>query len=269
MPTRKLIPLPSVSNVTPGSQASVRCPVGLTYDNIIMSFENLTLAQIKDIELRINGQVVQYYSDAARLDSINAFYGRPSGSATSVTFWFVRPEIENVNLWLSRLTAFGTADVDTFDILFDIDPAAVTPAIKMHAVLSESAPLGLITKIKSFPRTFATAGAQEIDSLPKGGPEGVRIAAMHLFKDDITSIEIDINSVKIIDTDTPTLAALETDYGRVPDTGVFVSVDFMLDGDLYRALSTKGVQDFRIKPTITAAGQITTIVEYLDSFEGV
>ncbi len=268
MPTRKLIPLPSVSNVTPGSQASVRCPVGLTYDNIIMTFSSLTLAQIKDIEIRINGKVVQYYSDATVLDDINKFYGRPSGSSTSVTFWFVRPEIENVNLWLSRLLAFGTADVDTFDILFNIDSGATSPVIKMHALISEAAPLGLITKVKAFPRTFSTAGEQEIDSLPKGGVDGVRIAAMHLYKSDITKIEVDVNSVKVFDIDTPTLAAVQADYGRVPSSA-FSTVDFMLDGDLYRALSTKGVQDFRIKPSITTSGQITTIVEYLDSFEGV
>jgi len=151
MATRKLIPLPSVSNVAAGSQASVRCPVGLTYDNIIVNFNGVTAAQIKNVELRINGKVIQAYDSLTVVDDMNAFYARPYGNSSNVTFWFNRPEIENVNMWLSRLLALGTADVDTFDILMDIDSAAVAPVIKMYAVLSEATPMGLITKLKNSP----------------------------------------------------------------------------------------------------------------------
>jgi len=97
----------------------------------------------------------------------------------------------------------------------------------------------------------------------------VRIAAIHLYKSDITKVEIDVNSVKIIDASAGIIALNQEDYGRQTNTTEKTVIDFMLDGDIYRALSTKGVQDFRIKPTITTAGLVTTYVEYLDSFEGV
>lgn len=268
---RKFTKLPSLANVQAGSTATLIIPRGVTYDNIHLEYTGVTLAQITNIEVLINGKVIQSFTDGVRLQAINKHYKR-NIKAGVLTFHFVRPEMEN--LALRRMTAIGTADVQTFEIKFDIAAAAAAPVIDAYAVKSNQMPLGAIVKTKRFPASSATSGLKEIDNIPKEG----RILAIHLFKSDISKVEVEVDDAKVYELKKVLGAGIQVDHGRNPDNAVHTSVDFHLEGDPSQALVMnyvdgqgvlRKVQDFRIRPTLDTAGAFDIVVEYLTEFNGI
>src|SRR3990167_485169 len=84
--------LPSARNVAAGAKFVQECPVGLTYDRILMKLTNVTLAQITNIEVVANGKTIQRYATGTRMQDLNEYYGRPLNSGY-LTFFFERPEL--------------------------------------------------------------------------------------------------------------------------------------------------------------------------------
>jgi hypothetical protein len=248
--------LPSLSNVAAGAQCTLNCPVGFTYDQIKLSYSGVTDAQAKNIRVKVNGKTIQEFKDFAEIDSINKYYGRNVQSGFC-TLFFNRPEMATPGV--QRLTGLGTLDVATLTVEIDIDAAAASPAIVATAVLSEPQPLGLIAKVRAFPRSFATTGQQDIDSIPRAD----RIAAIHFIKSDVSNVEVKLNSTVVYNATKSIGADIQKDYDRVPQTSDMTTVDFLLEGDITQALIMKGVQDFRVQPTNDTTGEIRTVVEYL------
>lgn len=260
---RKLVKLPSFSNVVAGSTATLGCPVGLTYDLISVTYTGITLEQMENIKIVVNGKVIQEYKSGQELDYINRYYGR-GAAAGILNLWFLRPELATVRA--RRLTALGTADVSTLSVQMDVAAAAAAPVLTAHAVQSAPAPMGIVTKIKAFPRSFATTGLQEIDNIPRSG---ARIAAIHLFKSDVSAVEVAVNSATAWDLSKALGAEIQTRHGRTPIAAACTHVDWCLDGDPGHALETESVQDLRVKPTIDTVGEVRTVVEYLDGYAGI
>ena len=256
--------LPSLTNVSAGSTAVLNLPLGLTYDFIQLEYSGVTLAQMKNIKLEVNGKIIQEFKDGNQIVFLNTYHGRPADAAGFLTLWMIRPEMHT--LQDQRLTALGTSDIKTLTLRFDIDAAATAPAVKAHAVQSEPQPFGLCTKIKSFVSSTAVAGVQEIDNLPTNA---ARIGAIHLVKPDITDVEVTIDSMVAFQASKALAENIQKKYGKVPQTASATHIDWMLEGDMGQALTTQGVQDFRIKPTHGAAGQLDILVEYLDGLAGI
>lgn len=259
---RKLDLLPSFSPISAGSDCTLNMPVGLTYEAVLLAYSGITLAQMKNIEVLINGKVIQKFATGTILDQINQFYKRGTAAGVLV-LWFSRPELNLVAE--QRLTAIGTADVQTFSLRMDIDAGAAAPAITAYAIKSAQQPLGMITKIKNFPVTFATAGQQDIDNIPRSG---ARIAAVHLFKADISSVAVEVDSTKIVDSTKTVIHAFLGYCDRTPLTASATHIDFLADGDIFHALPTEKTKDLRIRPYLDTAGLVNVIVEYLDGFDG-
>jgi hypothetical protein len=261
---RKQIPLPSFSNVSAGATATVNCPVGLTYEAIILKYGGTTFdpTHMERIEVKVNGKSL-WDITGSQLVTINKFYDK-ADNAGYLTLWFARPWMATV--FESRLTALGTADVSTLSVHVKIASGAVAPELEAHAIQSGAQPLGLVAKLRQFPRSFSTTGQQEIDSLPRGG---ARVGAIHLFKSDVSDIEMEVNGIKVYDFDKGLAEEFQTQSGRVPQTATATHVDFLLDGDMKHALQLAGVQDWRLRPTIDTIGSVNTLVEYLDGFGGI
>ena len=103
----------------------------------------------------------------------------------------------------------------------------------------------------------------EFDKLPRGG----WYAAIHLAKSDITMVEVQANSVKIVDA---TKAAMErtqkeaSPVKRVPVTAGYTHIDMITDGDLAQAIKTANLSDFRLAMTCGSAGAFDIVAESLD-----
>jgi len=269
MAARDRIRLPSFSNVVAGATATLECTLGKTYDKIDFKMSGITPAQILRPRLKLDGKTIQEFTSLEELDlEINKYYGRNAEKANVVTWWFIRPELSNLDQ--QRATALGTAQgVKTMHFEFDIASGVTNPSIEAFATLSDERPLGLINIVRKLPRTFATAGKQEIDTIPRRG----RIAAIHLIKGDVSAVEVETDRNVRFDLDKTLAQHDQRDYGRVPRSASTV-VDFALEGDLFQALGMRGVingqawevQDFRVKPTIETNGTVDVLIEYLATF---
>lgn len=263
----------NVGNVAAGARFSIEFPVGKrVYRNAVLELTNIGLTDMTDISLELHGKPVMQFDDLAQLKLLNDYYGRDDKTASGIhTLYFSRPEF--LERWRD-LTAIGTGDISTMILRGKLDAAVVNPDIKCHAdyyVPDEDGRkrgehlLGAITKVRSFPRTFATAGKQEIDSLPTGG----RIMAMHLLKSDINDVEVEADGNKFYDASKTIGEAIQSREARVPQTASATHVDFVLEGDPSEALVTRGLNNLIVRMDLGTNGSATPLVEYLDGFEGI
>lgn len=259
--------LENITQVAAGASVQINCPVRPTYHMIGLEYANLTLAQMKNIRVEISGKVVQTYADGQELQDVNDYYNRHDGSADGfLPLYFVRPEFENTVL--ERMFAVGTMDVPTLAVQVDIDAAAVNPALSAFArVNPKPEPLNTITKVKRFPRTFATAGQKEIDSIIRGP----RIMALHLGKVDVSAVQMLANSTEIFPSGftKERLEFEQQSYGRSPISARYTHLDFCLEGRIDEMLVTGGLQELRLLPTLDTQGDLDVLVEYFDVWEGI
>ena len=266
---RRHVELPSTDNVAAGSTMIQSMPVGgATYDRIALALTNISNAQITNIRVKINGREIWFFDSGTTLQLINDYYGRPS-NAGYLDFYFNRPEM--VNLLQERLTGIGTVDVQTFTVEADIDGAVLNPAVEGLATLSDPRKLGLITKVKRYPASYAVSGQVENKDIVLGP----RIMAAHFIKADVNRVEIEQGSRVVFERDKADLEVDQEGYGRVPQTASMTSVDFMLEGDHAQAMVTSenrnGVDrtiGTRFLTTLGTSGAVPTYVEYLDAFTG-
>ncbi|MCC4787510.1 major capsid protein P2 [Vibrio splendidus] len=260
---RRLKKLPSISNVAAGSTATLELPRGLSYHQIILKYKNVTLAQMKNIRMEVNGKVFQTYKDGAELNTINGHFNRGLAENGFIVLHFARPELDD--LLQQRTFALGTADISTLALRIDIDGAATDPKLEAHALQGQDAPMGYITKVKSYPVSYATSGVHELDKLPT--PASARIAAIHLMTDKVSHAELEVDGNIAFQAEKLLEAKIQRDAKRVPTTGKF-TLDFIKENDTAQAQVLAGVQDFRIRMDLTEATAFNVLVEYLDVQQG-
>ncbi|MCL1072997.1 major capsid protein P2 [Shewanella dokdonensis] len=283
---RQFKKLPSFSNVTAGNTATLELPLGLTYDKIHINFSGVTLAQMKNLRVEVNGKPIREYKTAQVLQDENKYYGR-NVSATVVDLCFNRDEmktlpearsfglgtssapypVQNADGSVSMVTPPAIANVT---ISMDIDGAATNPVLTAYAILSNPAPIGFITKVKNYPITIG-AGLTEVDKIVR--PETARIAALHVITAaTIEKLELEMDSIVMSDMPKNIVEKIQVDNGRAPQAGR-TALDFFLEGDMLQALPMKGVQDLRLRISAaegTASGTpATLVVEYFDGYAGI
>lgn len=259
---KKIPKLPSISRVTPGSIATLELPLGPTYEKLIFDCSGTALAisHIKRIRLMIDGKERQTFKDLQRLVDINSYWKREADSATSWALHFNRAELtDNV---MRQAPGIGTKNLQTLYVEIEID--ATAPAdIKMYATAvadPTSQDIGAFFEIKEFPFSSAVAGEVEQDKLPRGNPYG----AIHLFKSDISAVKVKANGIELVDAKKVTLERIEKGASptpRVPVTAKATHIDFMLDGNLFDAVQTGGLQDWRVAMTLDTAGSVDIVTE--------
>jgi hypothetical protein len=259
---RKFPKLPSLQNVSANSTATLQVPLGVTYHAIELTYTGITLAQMKNIEVQLNGKTFQEFADGERLQDLNKYYGR-NVEAGRMCIWFERPEYDNITL--RRATAIGTQNIVTFQINIDIDGAAESPKIEAFAIVSPNRPSLVVTKVKRWVVSNSVEGVKEVADIPKEG----KIAALFMFKPDISSLELSINGTKLWELDKVLGEQVQRDYGRKPDGTKYTAVDFHMEGDPAQALIVQGVADFRLRPFFDTAGTGDLVVEYLSGLGGI
>ncbi|RQW61028.1 major capsid protein P2 [Vibrio viridaestus] len=253
---------PSFSNVQAGSTATLQLPLGLTYHMLYLNFAGVTLAQMKNIRIEVDGKPIKKWTDGNRLNAENKHYGRGDATASILPIFFTRTELEEINQ--RRVFALGTSDVQTMSLLIDIDSGATAPVLKATSVRSATAPMGYITRIHEFKHSSAVSGEVEIDNIPLRS--NAAIAAIHIYSPDITKCSLQIDDGIVWEMTKDAAAKMQQDHGRAPQSTDKMTLDFLLEGDFVQAIQLSGVQDFRLKPTLSAAGSMDIVVEYLEEY---
>ena len=217
--------LTNLTNVSAGATATLRIPVGPTYDGILLRLignagANATLANVQSVRLMANAKVVREYDSLAVLNTINQIYGRGAaanagaagavGTDTSVMLHFTRPEIEQFfqsaqlptlhGINAARTTAFRTGNLNTLTLEFTIAAAYASPSIEAYSVEQPDSqePIGLIEKVRRF--TYTPSGAGTFETL-FDIPRGPRIMAIHYSYTAgiIQNMTLKANSIALFD----------------------------------------------------------------------
>jgi hypothetical protein len=268
---KKLVKLPSLSRVTPGSKATLELPLGNTYERIILvatAGAGLDATDINRIDVLVNGSPIQTFKNLQRLIDINTYYNRDADTiaATRIeaALHFSRAELID-QIW-RKAPGLGTADIQTLHL--EIEIAAGAPADIAIVAYAQVNPireaLGAFFRIREFPASSAVAGILEADKLPRGA----WYSAIHLFKADVSNVEVVANDVKIIDATKAVLERFQkgaSPVKRVPQTAKATHIDFITDGDLLDSLPTANLSDFRVKMTLDTSGGVDIITETVDT----
>src|SRR5690606_4286615 len=104
--------------------------IGMTYDQIQFKVTNVTASDIKNFKVKAGSRTVVDVASFSVIEDLNTFYKRQSQSGF-LTLWFYRPEVmEDIR----ALTSFGTSDIPSLTIEFDLDAGVTSPAIEAWAV---------------------------------------------------------------------------------------------------------------------------------------
>lgn len=261
---KKLIKLPSISRVTANSTAVLEIPVMPTYHSIIFDLTGtgLTIAQVGQIRVIANGQEVQRFANLQRLIDYNAYYNRSADTVNQFMLHFFDPSYND--LAYKRAPAFGTQNIQTFTVEFDLLGVPADVTMKAQAWIDTvPQPLGVYTRIREFYIASSVTGIVENSNLPKNGDV---YKAVHLFKSDISAVELIVDQVQVMDATKAQLERKQKDVrpvARVPQTAKATHVDFLLEGDPGDLLNTQGVSDLRLKMNFTTVGSCDIVAETL------
>ncbi len=259
-----IVKVPKKNTPKKGTQFPVRLQMGPTYEVIDFYLKGgLTKAHLENIRVEVRGKPIQVFKNATVLDQINQAWKRPqAGRADLLRLWFYRPELDKLEQ--ARNFALGTQDVDTVVITMDIAADAPDTAdIDIKARVTAEQPLGVITKIKAFPQSFAQGGEQQIADIPTAG---AAVAAMHFVTEHANHITLELDSLKVVDGSRQELHDAYSE-SLAAQTG-FTHVSYLPRGDMFDALVTDGVQDFRVTVDLAQAATFPLVIEYFDSFSG-
>lgn len=256
--------MPSFEGVAAGATATLRLPVGLSYEQLLISYAGATLAQLTDIRLVANGKTMMRFAGGSRLDVLNKFDGR--GAAAGVlTLDFTRYGLRTRQA--EELTVLGTGiapsqdfpvSLSTLALEIDIAAAAVGPVLSARAMQSAPRPLGLVKQVREYTYNAPAAGEYEISDIPKG-PLFNRV---FFHSANITALRVERDNYTVFERTKAENDLVQADGVRVPQAGVFV-FDPTETGLGAESLETLGVHDLRFVLTMSAAGAVPVTVEAL------
>lgn len=268
------VKLPPFSGVAAGQTAVIDLPVNRRYHEIALAYAGVTLAQLNEIRVKINGQTIHRYSGVER-DAINQFDGR-AAAAGILTIPFDRYNLlqrETEEAFALNCGSVGPngAQIKTFVIEIDILGAAAAPVMSMTATQSE--PLaggpGLILRVKKEARQLIDG--LEIFDLGGGvnGNNQFAKAVNRVFfaSANITGLEIRRDNFTIYDRSKALNDVKQLDGVRTAQAGYFV-YDTTEKG--YGAMPTlmEGFPDFRFILAASASGSMTMISELIGELGG-
>lgn len=257
------------SNVVANGTATNQITPGRTVENFRMKLGGtFTKAMIPSVKVKANGKVI-IEGSGAQLDALNAY----RGETTAAGFLDIQFADYALNNELDRMvgafdTSMGISNITTEVLIAGATAPVLTPILiesaQQKTRTGEAAPFApLISKVLKYPFNVATGGRLNVN-VPFGPQSGAIIKRFHVFhngtmtgatvKEDGLVIHESIAAENIFD---------QQKAKRVPQTNVY-TIDFVLDGDIRKALDTRNAKSLEWLLEFSAASSGDVIVEYLD-----
>lgn len=270
--TRK-VQLNQIQNVGPSSRATIRLPLGVTYNKIaLFTAGNITAALLSNIVLKVNGSERMRWKTQAQMQARNS-YGAGASDANVIEFDFLeRFAKDEAAMTLGAYAATAEAGVQDMTIEFDIANYTVSAASTVKAIAEIDVPSSnrLILRNRYYQKTLA--GAVEEQIILPFGQNGEQLKRMYIFG-TLASIE----SVRVRREGADEYEALtqvqneffQKTYGKVPQAGLFV-VDFTEHNLMGHLLNTAvinsggkavAIQNLDVRLRTTAAGTFDVYTE--------
>ncbi|WP_445354174.1 major capsid protein P2 [Microbulbifer sp. EKSA008] len=264
------LPMPGAEGGAPGTQALFKLPTGARYHDLYLEFSGVTLAQMTEFRVKLNGLVVQRFSGTER-DLLNQYMGLPA-SAGILRIPFDRAGLKNRDQ--EELTAINTGVSDSggnriaaFTLEIDISSDATAPKFDLTAEQSDSIEggPGIIPYMIKSTRSPAGSGEFEISDFNYGRSDSLLLNRITFLPtaNQINEVEILADNVRIFKRTTALNERIqfEGDAGRVPQSGAWI-IDTSEKGYGAANIPLAGRFDFRYRLDVTGAMTITALQEY-------
>lgn len=260
--------LPSFEGVSAGATATLRMPIGRTYEKLLISYSGVTLAQMQEVRLVANGKTIRRYVGADLMDTINKF-DRQNAADGILTLNLSRPGL--ITKAGREDTLLGTGvrpnedypvTITTLQLEIDLAADATSPSLSCKAVQSAPRPLDKVMKLRRFGYAPSASGEFEIADLPRGD----LINRIVFESDKIDSLKIERDNRVIFERTKAENEDIQSNGVRTPQSGYFV-YDPTEEGYGSEPLVTANVQDLRIILTMSGADQVPVNVEYIGRME--
>lgn len=257
------------SNVVATGTATNQVTPGRTLENLRLKLGGtFTKAMITDVKVKANGKVI-VAGTGTHLDAMQAYRGKTQ-AATFLELAFADYCLNNE---FDRMVGAFDTSLGISNITTEITIAGAT-APTLLPILIESAqqkdrtgaaaPFApLIAKVLNYPFSQSTGGRLSV-TVPFGPQSGSIIKRVHVFHTGtMTGATVKQDGLVIHESITAENQQEQTQQGRVPQTNCY-TIDFVVDGDIKKALDTRDSKSLEWLFDFSAAGSGTVYVEYLD-----
>lgn len=258
------------SNVVPTGTATNQITPGRTLENLRLRLAGtaLTKAMITLLRLKANGKVIMEGS-ATDLDKINAYRGEETSASFMDLQFADYTMISELDRQVGAFdTSMGISNITTEVKIVGATAPVLTPILIESAQQKDSkgnaAPYaGLIAKTLMYPFSVATGGKLPV-TVPFGPQSGAIIKRLHvLHGGQMTGITVKQDSLVVHESVKAENEFDQQKAGRVPQNNMY-TVDFVLDGNIKKALDTRDARSLEWLLDFSAADAGTVMVEYLD-----
>lgn len=258
------------TNVVATGEASNQIAIGKTLNNFQLKLGGtaFTKAMISMVKMKANGKVI-YEGSGTQIDTINKYRGMTANAAyLDIAF----EDLVGLDIADRQVGSFDTS-MGIAQLTTEVTIAGAT-APTLAGFVYEQAPqrqadgsvsplAGLIAKTLRYPFAQATGGTLPVN-LPFGPVNGAIIKRIHVFHGgNMTGCTVKEDSVVIHESLKADNEYEQTRQGRVPQTNCY-TIDFVIDGDMRKALDATKSKSLELLPTFSAADSGYVIVEYLD-----
>ena len=258
------------SNVVASGVATNQVTPGRTLENLRLRLGGTTFtkAMISDIKLKANGKVIME-GTGTQLDALQAYRGRTQ-AATFLELSFSDYAMNNE---LDRNVGAFDTSIGISNITTEVTIAGATAPTLLPILIEsgaqknpsgEMAPFApLISKVLRYPFSQASGGRLAM-TVPFGPQSGSIIKRLHVFHSGtMTGATVKEDGLVVHESATAENSQEQTMQGRVPQSNCY-TIDFVVDGDIRKALDTRNSRSLEWLFDFSAAGSGTVYVEYLD-----
>jgi hypothetical protein len=248
-------------NVVASNTAVLNFNLGNTYDSVLTKYTGITLAQMKNIKVKIGVKTVMEFKDGEEIELINKFFNRKE-KAGYLTLHFVQQYMNT--LAQRQMFAVSTNGIASFTLEFDIDAAAVNPKLESSVIISPAKLIVDNSRMLKFRRINSQAMVAGVNDM-MDIPNIASIAQIFFLKDDVEKVELLADGIELLNIEKETLQIYQEQarHERVPDND-YTCVDWTLGSTPHSAIAVQGVQDLHFKLTCTTAGVMDILIAYYD-----
>lgn len=258
------------SNVVATGTATNQITPGRTLENLKLKLGGtaLTKAMLSNVKIKANGKVV-IEGTGSELDKLNAYRGETTNAAyLDIPFADYALNNEFDRMVGAFDTSLGIQNITTEVQIAGATAPTLSPILVESAAqkvaTGDAAPFApLMSKILKYPFNIATGGRLPV-TVPFGPANGAIIKRVHFFHGgNMTGATVKLDGLVVHESLKAENEQEQTRFGRVPQANCY-TLDFVLDGDIRKAMDTRTARSLEWLPEFSAADSGSILVEYVD-----
>ncbi len=259
------------SNVVASGTATNNITPGRTLENLKLRLGGgaLTKAMLSRVVVKANGKIV-VEGTGAELDAINAYRGETVNAAyLDIPFADYSLNNEFDRMVTAFDTSLGISNITTEVTIAGATTPTLTPILiesaSQKAQGGEYQPFApLMAKLLKYPFNISTGGTLPV-TVPFGPQNGAIIKRLHVFHSGtMTGATVKEDGLVVHESIAAENSQEQVRQKRVPQSNVY-TIDFVVDGDIRKALDTRNARSLEWLFAFSAAGSGNVIVEYVDT----